>query len=111
MAPKRGRAREWRGTTKSVFLRLVVPEGMQLTVKPDPYHPYTVAYDKSAKRVLHVFGKGTTMFTLHRDIEARSLLLVGNVDDKAWKESKAILDNGADPGPPGTATNGSGRLG
>jgi hypothetical protein len=106
MAAKRGRAR-----VKSVFLRLFVPEGMKLTVKPDPYHPYTVAYDKSTKRVLHVFGKGTTTFTLHRDIEARSLLLVGNIDEKAWKESKAILDNGGDPGPPGTATNGSGRLG
>jgi len=96
---------------KSVFLRLVVAEGMQLTVKPDPHHPYTVAYDKSTKRVLHVFGKGTTTFALHRDIEARALLLVGSVDEKAWKESKAILDNGGDPGPPGTATNGSGRLG
>lgn len=106
MAAKRGRAR-----VKSVFLRLLVPERMKLTVKPDPYHPYTVAYDKRTKRVLHVFGKGTTTFTLHRGIEARSLLLVGNVDAKAWKESKAILDNGGDPAGPGTATNGSGRLG
>ena len=106
MAAKRGRAR-----VKSVFLRLVVPEGMQLTVKPDAYHPYTVAYDRSTKRVLHVFGKGTTRFTLHGDIESRSLLLVGSVDEKAWKESKAILDNGGDPAGPGTATNGNGRLG
>src|SRR5215831_13300345 len=106
MAAKRGRAR-----VKSVFLRLLVPEGMILTVKPDPYRPYTVAYDKSTKRVLHVFGKGSTTFTLHRGLEARSLLLVGSVDAKAWKESKAILDNGGDPVGPGTATNGNGRLG
>ena len=106
MAAKRGRAR-----VKSVFLRLFIPEGMKLTVKPDAYHPYTVAYDKSTKRVLHVFGKGTTTFIFHGDIEARSLLLVGNVDEKAWKESKAILDNGGDPAGPGTATNGNGRLG
>ncbi len=77
MAAKRGSARGWTNTMKTVFLRLVVPEGMELTVKPDPYHTYTVAYDKSSKRVLHVFGKGTTRFTLHREIEARSLLLVG----------------------------------
>jgi hypothetical protein len=106
MAAKRGRA-----AVKSVFLRLVVPEGMQLTVKPDPRHPYTVAYDKSTKRVLHVFGKGTPTFTLPRDIETRTLLLVGSVDEKAWRESKVILDNGGDPAGPGTATNGSGRLG
>ena len=106
MAAKRGRA-----AVKSVFLRLVVPRGMQLTVKPDPRHPYTVAYDKSRKRVLHVFGKGTTTLTLPRDIEARALLLVGSLDEKAWRESKIILDNGGDPAGPGTATNGSGRLG
>src|SRR5215471_5998933 len=106
MAAKRGRAR-----VKSVFLRLLVPEGMKLTVKPDPYHPYTVAYDKRTKRVLHVFGKGTTTFTLHRDIETRALLVLGSLDRKAWRESKVILDNGGDPAGPGTATNGNGRLG
>ena len=106
MAAKRGKAR-----AKSVFLRLVAPRGMRLSVKPDPRHPYTVAYDRSTKRVLQVFSKWTATFTLPRDIEVRALLLVGSVNETAWKELKAILDNGADPGPPGTATNGSGRLG
>ena len=106
MAAKRGKAR-----VKSVFLRLVVPRGMRLTVKPDSRHPYTVAYDKRTKRVLHVFGKETATFILHRDIEVRALLLVGSVNEKAWKELKVILDSGGDPGPPGTATNGGGRLG
>ena len=106
MAAKRGRA-----ALKSVCLRLVIPKGRELTVKPDPDHPYTVAYDKRTKRVLHVFGKRAATFTLHRDMEARALLLVGSVDEKAWKESKAILDNGGDPAGPGTATNGNGRLG
>jgi hypothetical protein len=40
----------------------------------------------------------------------RSLLLVGNPDESAWKAMKTILDKGGDPGGPGTADDGNGRI-
>jgi hypothetical protein len=96
----------------SVRLPLELKKGVKVAVKSDSKNPYTVLYDKSAKKVLGVLKKGESTITIKTSgADVRSLLLVASPDAKAWKATKTILDQGGDPGPPGTAGDGNGRIG
>jgi len=97
---------------KSVLLPLKVSRGTRIFVEVDPKFPYTVLYDRSAphrKRVVAIIDKGEPVITMPGEVDVRLLWLVGNVDDKAWKATKKALDKG-NPGPPGTAGDGNGRI-
>ncbi len=98
---------------KTERLPLELRKGTKIAVKIDRKCPFTVLYDKSAplrKRVLGFVDGGDPSITLPRAADVRSLMLLGNVDKKAWQAMKTILDQGGDPGPPGTAGNGNGRI-
>ena len=75
--------------------------------------PYTVLYDTQSpvgSRVIAAIDDGEPTITISRSVDVRSLLLVGSVDKKAWKATKKHLDQGANPGPPGSVGNGNGRV-
>ena len=98
---------------RSVVLPLQVARGTRIFVQAAPNFPYTVLYDGQApirRRVIAVIDNSDSTITMPRSVNVRSLLLVGNVDAKAWAATKKVLDSGVDPGPPGTAGNGNGLL-
>jgi len=100
-------------TTKSVLLPLELARGTRIFVEVDSQYPYTVLYDRSApvgRRVVAVIDTGDPLITIHGRVDVRSLLLVGNVDARAWEATQQALDSGIDPGGPGTATNGNSRI-
>jgi hypothetical protein len=98
----------------SVRLPLQLRKGAKISVVVDPKNPYTVLYDKAAKRILGVVkttSKGASTITIKRAVpDVRSLLLVGTADEKSWKATKTALDKGGDGGAPGSAGNGTGKI-
>jgi len=75
--------------------------------------PYTVLYDGKGpadKRVLAVIDKNEPLITISDQVDVRFLLLIGSVNRKAWERTKKALDEGIDPGAPGSAGNGNGRI-
>ena len=99
---------------KSVNLPLAVSKGARVFVQVDSGFPYTVLYNNSGpvnKRVIAVIDKNDEhVITMPRGVDVRSLLIVGSLDKKAWEATKETLDHGLDPGPPGTAGDGNGRI-
>ena len=95
----------------SVRLPLGLKKGAKIAVKSDSKNPYTVLYDKQSRKVLGVLKKGAKSITLTSAADIGSLMLVGSPDAQTWKATKTILDKGGDPGPPGTAGDGNGRIG
>jgi len=96
----------------SVRLPLGLKKGTKIAVKSDSKNPYTVLYDKHAKKVLGVLKKGAKTITLtSAGSDVGSIVLVGSPDAQTWKATKTAIDKGADDGPPGTAGDGNGRIG
>jgi hypothetical protein len=101
-------------TNKSVVLPLELSRGTRIFVQVDPKFPYTVLYDRKGpvkKRVVAVIDKDDEpVITITGRLDVRFLLLVGSVDETAWKATEQALDQGIDPGGPGTAGDGNGRI-
>ena len=100
-------------TNKSVVLPLELSRGTRIFVQVDPKFPYTVLYDRKGamkKRVVAVINKDEPAITITGRLDVRFLLLVGSVDETAWTATKEALDQGIDPGAPGTAGDGNGRI-
>jgi hypothetical protein len=96
----------------SVQLPVSLNKGAKIAVKSDSKNPYTVLYDRRTKKVLGVLKPGAKTITLTRaGSDIGSLMLVGSPDAQTWKATKTILDKGGDPGPPGTAGDGNGKIG
>src|SRR5262245_2949636 len=95
----------------SVRLPLGLKKGTKVAVKSDSKNPYTVLYDRRAKKVLGVLKKGAKTITVtSAGSDIASLMLVGSPDAKTWKATKTAIDKGADDGPPSTAGDGNGRI-
>jgi len=100
-------------TNKSVVLPLELSRGTRIFVQVEPKFPYTVLYDGKGpvkKRVVAVIDKDEPVITIASRVDVRFLLLVGSVDEAAWKATKQALDQGIDPGGPGSAGDGNGRI-
>jgi hypothetical protein len=100
-------------TDKSVVLPLELSRGTRMFVQVEPKFPYTVLYDGKGpvkKRVVAVIDKDEPVITITNRVDVRFLLLVGSVNEAAWKATKQVLDQGIDPGPPGSAGDGNGRI-
>src|SRR5215831_6960138 len=94
---------------KSVHLPLELARGTRKWIR----FPYTVLYDGKGpadKRVLAVIDKNEPLITISDQVDVRFLLLIGSVNRKAWERTKKALDEGIDPGAPGSAGNGNGRI-
>src|SRR5262245_37707815 len=78
-------------TNKSVVLPLELFRGTRIFVQVEPKFPYTVLYDRRRplkNRVIAVIDNDEPVITMTDRADVRFLLLVGSVDEAAWKATK-----------------------
>lgn len=98
---------------KSVVLPMYLSRGTRIFVQVASKFPYTVLYNEKGpvkKRVIAVIDNDEPVITITSRLDVRFLLLVGSVDETAWKATKQALDSGIDPGAPGTAMDTNGMI-